>query len=114
MKNKHWLLLGVLILVTSCDNIDLSGSWVQPIPGNENQVQGIILNDNGSASSINMATLQYDTWKKEGDKLILAGKSIGNHQTISFIDTLTIFVLKADTLVIGSPEWKQVYSRLKE
>lgn len=114
MKNKHWPLLGLSVLATSCNNIDLAGSWVQPIPGQENQVQGIILNENGSASSINMATLQYDTWKKEGDKLILTGKSIGNHQTIPFADTLTIFVLKADTLVVGTSEWKQIYSRMKE
>ncbi len=78
------------IVMAACNGSDIAGEWVEPIPGMEDQIQGISLNADGTASSINMATLQYETWKREGDNLILSGKSIGNGQTISFSDTLLI------------------------
>lgn len=39
--------------------ISFSGSWVQPNPINENEVQGFTLYGDSSASSINMATMIY-------------------------------------------------------
>lgn len=54
----------------------------------------------GKASSINMATLQYEKWEKKGNMLILSGKSIGNHETISFTDTLTIEELTENKLTL--------------
>jgi len=59
----------------------LVGSWVQPIPGLKNEVQGFSLKADGSASSINMASLLYSSWKVEGNKLMLMGKSLGNGVT---------------------------------
>lgn len=113
MKNKIGLLSIVVVLAVSCSQAEMAGAWVQPIPGQEGKVQGMVLNEDGTASSVNMATLQYESWKKEGDKLVLSGKSIGNGQTISFTDTLAIYELGQDTLVIGSSNFKQVYSRMK-
>jgi len=55
------------------------GSWVEPIPGNESEVQGFTLNEDGSASSINMNTLLYQKWVLKKGQLILTAKSIGNH-----------------------------------
>nr|WP_106831912.1 lipocalin family protein [Parabacteroides pacaensis] len=79
------------VVFTACtETTSIEGKWVEPVPGMENQMQGINLEKGGRASSINMATLQYEKWEKKGDKLILTGKSIGNHQTLSFSDTLTI------------------------
>lgn len=74
----------------ACSGSSIVGEWVEPIPGMDSQMQGIILTKGGEASSINMATLQYEKWEKRGDKLILSGKSIGNHETISFTDTFEI------------------------
>ena len=48
------------------------------------------LNADGTASSVNMYTLVLESWKREGDKLILTGKSVGNGINIAFTDTLTI------------------------
>lgn len=79
-----------LAAMTACAGNGIEGKWVEPIPGMENQVQGINLEKDGKASSINMATLQYEKWGKKDDKLILSGKSIGNGQTITFSDTLNI------------------------
>lgn len=86
------------VVFTACTETSIEGKWVEPVPGMENQVQGINLEKGDKASSINMATLQYETWEKKGDKLILSGKSIGNSQTISFSDTLTIESLTNDKL----------------
>lgn len=70
------------------------------VPGMETQMQGVNLEKGGKASSINMATLQYEKWEKKGNMLILSGKSIGNHETISFTDTLTIEELTENKLTL--------------
>lgn len=66
----------------------------------DGMVQGIELRAGGEASSINMATLQYEKWQQQGDRLILRGKSVGNGQTIDFTDTLQIDRLAQDSLIL--------------
>lgn len=78
----------------------LVGSWVEPIPG-MNGEQGVKLEENGKAQSINMATLQYESWTLQGNTLVLAGKSLGNGTTIEFKDTLTVVSLTADSLIVA-------------
>ena len=63
----------------------LLGSWVQPNPINEKEVQGFTLKNDGTAESINMATLLYKKWWTEEGKLILVSESLGNGS--SSIDT---------------------------
>ena len=75
-------LLTGLLAACSGNSASVTGVWIEPIPGMEDQVQGIKLEEGGIASSVNMATLVYKNWKQEGDQLILAGNSIGNGQTI--------------------------------
>lgn len=77
------------------------GSWVMPIEG-QSGVQGIKLEEDGEASSINMATLVYKYWDQQGDDLYLTVKSIGNGIEIEGIDTLKIEKLTADSLVLNS------------
>lgn len=77
MKNLIWI--STMALLPACNGASIEGAWVEPVPGMENMQQGFVLEPDGTASSINMATLQYESWKKEGDLLIFAGKSIGNH-----------------------------------
>lgn len=106
------VVLGIVSL-TSCTNMSLEGSWVEPVPGMPDMQQGFILEASGIASSINMATLQYETWKQKDNQLILSGKSIGNHQTLTFSDTLAIERLTQDSLILkkGDQTWK--YSKKK-
>lgn len=101
-----------VVAFTACDGNSIEGKWVEPVPGMENQTQGINLEKGGKASSINMATLQYDSWEKEGNKLILSGKSIGNHQTISFSDTLIIEKLTNKELTLKKGELTINYNKL--
>ena len=70
----------------------LIGSWVEPNPINENELQGIVIKENGIAESINMATLIYKKWWKDADKLILVAESIGNGT--SSLDTTKYEVIK--------------------
>lgn len=111
MKIK--ILIGMLtcFLFVHCSNDSLVGEWVEPVPGMANEVQGFRLEKGGKASSINMATLQYDTWAKQGNELILAGKSIGNRQTIQFSDTMEICRITSDTLIIKRGSLNMVYTR---
>ena len=90
------------VLFMACSGASIEGSWVEPVPGMEHMLQGIKIESGGKASSINMATLQYETWESKDGKLILTGKSIGNHRTLSFTDTLMIEKLTQDSFLILS------------
>lgn len=90
------------------------GSWGEPNPINDKEVQGFKLNADGTASSINMETLKYKAWKLEPGKLILIAESIGNG--VSFTDTTTceIVLLGSKTLEIKVNNEIQKYKRLDE
>lgn len=100
---------------------ELAGKWVQPIPGQENERQGIELRDNGTAVSINMHTLLYEQWKVSHDTLFLWSRTVGVAQpsTSSDIDTLLIKKLDNTSLtvvsLIGDPKNNvaQTYSKEK-
>lgn len=54
------------------------GTWGEPNPINTAELQGFTLNPDGSAQSLNMATLKYKSWRIEPGKLVLVAESIGN------------------------------------
>jgi hypothetical protein len=114
LGDRFLYILSLAILLLICcsqkENV-IVGSWIQPIPGQSDQEQGIRLDAGGKASSINMHTLLYETWEQQGMKLILTGKSIGNGQTLSFSDTLDIGILGSDTLVLKRGNFEMRYSR---
>lgn len=86
----------------------LEGIWLEPVPGLEQMMQGFRLDRGGKAVSIGMATLQYEAWAREGDRLILSGKSYGNGQVFPFADTLEIERLTPDSLILrrGTGIWR--------
>ena len=113
MKKFSWMLasLSVGALLACEESASLVGRWVQPVPGMPEMEQGFLLQEGGQAASVNMATLQYETWERQGDRLILSGKSIGNHQTLSFRDTLIIERLTPDSLVVRKGNHVSSYAR---
>lgn len=120
MTMKHIFLYGVWALTAiACSNAvqyneqDLIGSWVEPIPG-QTGVQGVTLQEGGKAQSIHMATLRYEGWKCEGDRLILTGTSIGNKVSTDFADTLHIVKLTQDSLLLSRDRLRINYSRMAE
>lgn len=89
----------------------IQGSWVEPNPIQADSVQGIKLNQDGTAASIGMATLLFKNWNlADANTLILGGESVGNKQTIPMSDTLTVVKLNADSLVLadkaGAVMWR--------
>lgn len=72
----------------------LIGSWVEPNPINDKEVQGIEITEGGNAKSINMATLLYSKWWTKDDQLFLVEESLGNG--VSNIDTITYQIVKVD------------------
>ena len=58
----------ITVLLTACNGTDIDGLWVESVPGMDNLIQGFNLEAGGKASSVNMVTLQYETWEKKGDK----------------------------------------------
>ncbi len=115
MKKKNFIpLIAIAVLCAAChDKTTLTGDWIEPVPGTTNTIQGFSLKENGEATSINMATLQYKSWAQEDNRLILSGESIGNHQTISFSDTLKICKLSEDSLILKKGDLVKTYTRPK-
>ncbi len=54
------------------------GTWAEQIPNSDDELI-FKLNSDGTAESVNMATLLYKKWKLDGDKIIFTVESIGNH-----------------------------------
>lgn len=90
----------------------LTGTWLQPIPGQAGKNSGLELSAKGKAQSVNMHTLVYENWLLlSGKRLVLTGKSVGNGQTISFSDTLSIEKLSANKLILKKGDYQSVYTR---
>lgn len=107
------ILAASLLLACNDRQSAMEGSWVTPVPGKEGQVQGFTLQKDGKAASINMATLEYEHWSFDGNNgLILSGRSIGNHQTIPFSDTLTVVKLTPEVLTLRRGDLTMEYSRV--
>ena len=114
MVNRFGILLMVMsaMSLTSCGSREnIYGIWTQPVPGIPDAVQGFVLEKNGNASSINMATLSYEKWEQDGTSLILSGKSIGNGQTILFSDTMEVERLTPDSLFLRKGNLVLQYAR---
>ena len=89
----------------------LVGSWVEPNPINANEFQGMKIRADGSAESINMATLLYKKWWMEDDSLVLVSESIGNR--VTSLDTMKYAIIRLDTevLEIRFNDYHVVYQR---
>lgn len=113
MKVKLLCAFTAVVLASACSNNTsiLEGNWVEHIPGMEDRVQGFSLEKDGQASSINMATLRYEAWQRQGDKLILSGISIGNGVSSNFSDTYTIEKITADKLILKRGAENKTFTR---
>ena len=109
---KALMVLTVILLAAACGReAPLEGTWLQPVPGMENMQQGILLAPDGRAKSVNMSTLRYKRWQRDGNKLILSGESIGNGQTIIFEESYEIGKLDNDHLILQQNGGQQEFRR---
>ena len=58
-----WLTLG-MVACTEIRQADLTGCWMEVLPPGTPYEQGMVLNDDGTAESVGMATLKYRSWRK--------------------------------------------------
>ena len=87
------------------------GEWTQPIVGRAEAYHGFLLHEDGTATSINRATLKYQTWSLAGDQLILTLKSIGNRQPLAATKVYTLVHATADSLLLGQGDTTTLYTR---
>lgn len=95
-------------VVTDPTYANAVGQWTMVDPINPNGKLGVDIMVEGAASSINMATQQYKTWELKGpeNEIILYGQSIGNGQTIDFIENAKLVQKDGKWwLVIEGTEW---------
>ena len=105
MKKFLFLFLGLFLSACGSEELSIEGKWVEPVPNMPEIKQGFDLEQGGKAKSIGMATLQYDSWKEEDGRLILAGKSIGNHQTIEFTEEYEIVSVDENKLILKNGDY---------
>lgn len=111
MRKISLFCLCAFCFACSSNDATIVGEWVQEVPNMPNMTQGIKIEKNGTAESINMNTLKYEKWEKVDDKLILSGKSIGNGLTYDFSDTLTIVSLTSKELSLQKGQLTINYNR---
>lgn len=112
-----FLLLIFSVIIIACSSVvkypdEFIGCWVEKMSKGHSFVQGFNLQTKGTAESIGMQTLKYDSWEKFGNSLVLKGKSIGNGQTICFVDTMCIVKHEQDTLVLQKGQRVITYMRM--
>lgn len=85
----------------------LVGSWLDT---SASQLHFSLLED-GAARSDNMATLLYQKWRLEGNKLILTVKSIGNGSSSIDEESYEIKTLTEEKLVLQNGDYAMEYTR---
>lgn len=94
----------------TADNI--ADIWLEMDTRGKVREDGFNLREDGTASSLNMATLLYEKWNRIGsDSLVLSGKSIGNKQTLEFSDTFQIAILNDTILELHKNKLRLMYHR---
>jgi hypothetical protein len=80
----------------------LVGTWLQPVPGVDKEMQGFLLKKNGKAVSVNTYSMVYDKWQLQHDTLLLWNHAEGTHSkdTAATIDTTIIKLLTDSSLVL--------------
>lgn len=109
---KISVLFFFMIFISACHSMQNKayvGEWIEVMPVNKQIIQGVNLKEDGTASSIGMATLQYKTWKISGNQMILEGTSIGNGQTIEFVDTYDIKEITPNSLKLEKQNKYQIH-----
>ena len=82
------------------------GTWVELTEGSEEI--GFTLNQDGSASSLNMGFVEFKQWEKNGDLLILKGNNVGSRKR-EFVDTMKIENITKTELTLSQGGYSVTY-----
>lgn len=97
------------------NNASLVGTWIDP--AEENSVfgeTGFTLEKDGTVVSINTGYVEYTTWEKVGDQLILNGNYNGTNPH-AFSDTMWIDELTEEHMVLKDfGNYSVTYQRKRE
>lgn len=109
---KHTFLFLLSICALSCtrESGSITGSWVTNMPDQPQHKQGFTLKDDGKAVAINLVGVNYEKWEKQGDLLIISGKSDADDQK-KIADTLKIISVADSTLILEKNGEKFSYSK---
>lgn len=100
--------LALSFLMISCTS-PLVGTWIQP-ETNFTQEQGFVLYKDGTADDINVDYVQYESWEKNGDYLILNGKNVGSVKR-DFSDTMKIVKVDDHELILSQSGYSVTFKR---
>ena len=105
MKKFLILVFGLVLSACGSEDLNIEGKWIEPVPSMPEIKQGFDLEQGGKATSIGMATLQYNGWEVKDGILTLKGKSIGNHQTIDFTEEYKIASVDENKLILKNGDY---------
>lgn len=91
-----------------------TGVWLESVLGQLQKEQGFELFADGTAKSVNMATLIYQGWKVDGGKLVLWGKSMGNGGVHSFDETWDVVMVSDKKLVLKRGKFYKTYRKARK
>lgn len=101
----------LFVLLTSCGQKSPVGTWVQPAQNPGDREEGFVLYKDGTASTVNMRTVVFNSWEQKDDLLIIKGRNTGVYKN-SFIDTLRIVKLTEDNIVLSQTGFDEItYTR---
>jgi hypothetical protein len=89
----------------------LLGSWIETMPGSECEFQGFTLHHDGTASSINMASVEYKRWTLSNGKLILTAISFGKECSIIEDQVYNIESVGSKRLLLKTSSTSQSYKK---
>lgn len=92
-------------------NSILIDKWLKPIEGQPGKTDGVKLNADGSAESVNSATLLHKSWQADGKILTLTGTSIGNGVSSDFTSVYQIEELSENKLVLKMGQNVFIYTK---
>lgn len=116
MKNLLSFVIALMTIVMISCTPSAVGTWIESTEKSNvgfylaSEEQGFILNSDGSASSINMDFVEFKTWEKKGDLLIINGENTGSTKK-SFCDTMKIENLTKTELVLSQGGYSVKYKR---
>lgn len=98
-------LVFMTLLLMSCSPSPV-GTWMEPTGGSEEI--GFTLNQDGSASSLNMGYVEFKQWEKNGDLLILKGNNVGTRKR-EFVDTMKIENITKTEMTLSQAGYSVTY-----
>ena len=113
--NKHLIIIALCGLMAlffaSCSRPQLTGTWVEP--ATEDGImpeKGFTLCENGEMIPINMGHAEFNSWERQGDKVMLKGTYTGTNPH-DFVDTMRIVKLDETQLVLEQAGYTVTYQR---